>query len=86
MVSDRPYRKALTTTVAKAELKKHSGRQFDPVVVDSFLRVLADHDRRYQRGEQADFDLEFSSDRFLRELPPEPLEEEPGIVASPAKS
>ena len=43
-------------------------------MVDSFLDVLAEHDRRYQNGEQADFDLEFSSDRFLRELPPEPVE------------
>ena len=86
MVSDRPYRKALPTEVAQGELRKHAGRQFDPVLVDCFLKVLAEHDPAYQRGELADFDLEFSSDRFLRELPAEPEEEEPGLVARPANS
>ena len=81
MVSDRPYRKALSTEVAQGELRTHAGRQFDPVVVDYFLKVLAEHDLAYQRGELADFDLEFSSDRFLRELPAEPVEEEPGLAA-----
>jgi hypothetical protein len=86
MVSDRPYRKALSTEVAQGELRKHAGKQFDPVVANCFLKVLAEHDLAYQRGELADFDLEFSSDRFLRELPSEPVEVEPGIAASPAKS
>jgi HD-GYP domain-containing protein (c-di-GMP phosphodiesterase class II)/riboflavin transporter FmnP len=74
MVSDRPYRKALTVAVAKGELRKHRGRQFDPQVVDTFLKVLSGHDRRYQSGHKVDFDLEFSSDRFLRDLPAEPVE------------
>jgi HD domain len=86
MVSDRPYRKALSAEVAKGELRKHAGRQFDPVVVEHFLRVLEAHDGAYQRGELADFDLEFSSDRFLRELPAEPVDEEPGIPAASANS
>jgi HD-GYP domain-containing protein (c-di-GMP phosphodiesterase class II) len=86
MVSDRPYRKALPTQVAQGELRKHAGRQFDPAVVDCFLGVLSGRDPAYQRGELADFDLEFSSDRFLRELPPEPVEREPGLEESPAKS
>ena len=81
MVSDRPYRKALSAEVAKGELRKHAGKQFDPEIVDCFLKVLSEHDLAYQRGELADFDLEFSSDRFLRELPAEPVEEEPGIAA-----
>lgn len=75
MVSDRPYRKALPVEVAKAELRRHAGTQFDPVVVQHFLAVLEEHDLAYQRGAEADFDLEFSSDRFLRELPPESLVE-----------
>jgi len=76
MVSDRPYRKALPVEVAKGELRKHAGTQFDPLVVEYFLAVLEEHDLAYQRGEEADFDLEFSSDLFLRELPPEPEEQE----------
>lgn len=86
MVSDRPYRKALSTAVAQDELRKHAGRQFDPTVVENFLSVLANHDEAYQRGELADFDLEFSSDRFLRELPSEPAEEEPGLALASANS
>jgi HD-GYP domain-containing protein (c-di-GMP phosphodiesterase class II) len=87
MVSDRPYRKALSTELAQTELRKHAGRQFDPMVVDCFLEVLAHHDDAYQRGELVDFDLEFSSDRFLKELPAEPVEEEePGLARPPAKS
>lgn len=39
MTTDRPYRKALTFDRAFAELSRCSGRQFDPVVVDAFLRA-----------------------------------------------
>jgi len=34
MTSDRPYRKALTLQRALEELTRHSGRQFDPKLVD----------------------------------------------------
>jgi len=40
MTSDRPYRKALPQTVAVEELRKHSGTQFDPVIVKAFIEVL----------------------------------------------
>lgn len=39
MTSDRPYRKALGKEIATAELRKGSGTQFDPNVVDVFLRL-----------------------------------------------
>lgn len=39
MTSDRPYRKALPPQAALQELKKEAGRQFDPAVVDVFLRL-----------------------------------------------
>lgn len=41
MVSDRPYRKAMELEVAIKELKDNAGTQFDPDVVDAFLKVLA---------------------------------------------
>lgn len=44
MISDRPYRKALDSAGACAEIKKNSGTQFDPRVVDAFLRVLGNVD------------------------------------------
>ena len=40
MTTDRPYRKALSFEESVAELKKCSGTQFDPQVVEAFLRVL----------------------------------------------
>jgi HD-GYP domain-containing protein (c-di-GMP phosphodiesterase class II) len=40
MTSDRPYRRALSTDDAHAELVKHSGTQFDPVIVTAFERAL----------------------------------------------
>jgi len=39
MFTDRPYRKALSKAEAVAELKKGSGTQFDPQVVEVFLRI-----------------------------------------------
>jgi len=40
MVSDRPYRKALSEEEAIEELKKSSGIQFDPKIVSIFLNVI----------------------------------------------
>jgi HD-GYP domain-containing protein (c-di-GMP phosphodiesterase class II) len=37
MVSDRPYRKALSHETAAAELRKCGGKQFDPRVIEAFL-------------------------------------------------
>jgi putative nucleotidyltransferase with HDIG domain len=40
MISDRPYRRALTKEKAVGELKKASGTQFDPKIVKAFLHSL----------------------------------------------
>jgi HD-GYP domain-containing protein (c-di-GMP phosphodiesterase class II) len=37
MVSDRPYRKALSHETAAAELRKCEGKQFDPRAIEAFL-------------------------------------------------
>lgn len=49
MTTDRPYRKAITHEAAVDELKKHSGTQFDPVVVGAFLKYL---DRQRAQAQQ----------------------------------
>jgi len=46
MVSDRPYRKALPEDVTLNELKSNKGTQFDPDVVDAFIRA-------YEKGKIA---------------------------------
>ncbi|MCG8400517.1 MAG: PAS domain S-box protein [Firmicutes bacterium] len=40
MTSDRPYRRAMSRREAVAELLANRGTQFDPRLVDSFIRVL----------------------------------------------
>ena len=41
MVSDRPYRKALSEERAFQELKNYAGKQFDPYIVDCFLAMMS---------------------------------------------
>lgn len=43
MTSNRPYRRGLSDEVAIGEIKKFSGSQFDPAIVDAFLNA-------YKRG------------------------------------
>lgn len=40
MMSDRPYRKAMTVADAIRELERNRGKQFDPIVVDAILSIL----------------------------------------------
>jgi putative nucleotidyltransferase with HDIG domain len=56
MTSDRPYRKALSIDVVISELHKYSGTQFDPVVVDAFLRLLEDEGEAFISKDQK-FDI-----------------------------
>ncbi len=39
MTSDRPYRRALPYSVAREEILRESGKQFDPEVVQAFLSI-----------------------------------------------
>jgi diguanylate cyclase (GGDEF)-like protein/putative nucleotidyltransferase with HDIG domain len=43
MVQDRPYKRAIDHEAAVAELKRHAGTQFDPELVEVFLRLFAEH-------------------------------------------
>ncbi|MDQ7823959.1 MAG: HD domain-containing phosphohydrolase [Candidatus Eremiobacteraeota bacterium] len=45
MVSDRPYRKGIPLEDALAEIRKNSGVQFDPDLVQAFLQVVDKHYR-----------------------------------------
>ena len=47
MTTDRPYRQALLVQEAVGVLRAESGKQFDPLVVDTFLAVL--DERPWQR-------------------------------------
>lgn len=61
MTSERPYRSALSFEEASAELKKFSGIQFDPRVVDAFHSVPLD----FWKQKRIDIDLKFNDLDFL---------------------
>ena len=43
MISDRPYRKALPLSHAREEIRRCSGTQFDPKMVDVFMSIPEQH-------------------------------------------
>ena len=45
MISKRPYREAMSVEKATDELRRGSGSQFDPVVVDAFCTVMQERER-----------------------------------------
>ncbi len=52
MTSDRPYRKALSLQQAIEELQNNAGTQFDPTVVEAFLKVLAETPARKRKSKR----------------------------------
>jgi len=42
MTSDRPYRTGMPQERAEAILKEGSGRQWEPEMIDAFLRAMPD--------------------------------------------
>jgi len=49
MTSDRPYRKALSVERAMQELANNKGTQFDPRVVDAFIRIIRAGDSNHRQ-------------------------------------
>ena len=57
MTSDRPYRDAMPSRVARLRLAQAVESQFDTSVVVAFEALLASADEAYRRGTRADFAL-----------------------------
>jgi len=57
MTSDRPYREAMPSRVARMRLAQAVGSQFDTTVVAAFEAILATADESYRLGNRPDFDL-----------------------------
>ena len=41
MTNDRPYRKAHSKEYAIKELLKYAGKQFDPILVEHFMKIVS---------------------------------------------
>jgi HD-GYP domain-containing protein (c-di-GMP phosphodiesterase class II) len=57
MISDRPYRKAMTIEEALEEIRRHSGTQFDPKVVEVFLSIPNETWMKYRQSPTGAFRL-----------------------------
>ena len=58
MTSGRPYRAALPTIEARRRLRADSGRQFDPLVLEAFERVLRRSSHQYCVASHAAFSVD----------------------------
>jgi uncharacterized membrane protein len=58
MTSDRPYREAMPSQVARLRLAQAVGSQFDVSVVAAFEAILATADEDYRMGRRAEFGLQ----------------------------
>lgn len=52
MVSERPYRKAMTEEEAIAELKRYADIQFDRDIVDTFIKILRENKKEVKGDER----------------------------------
>lgn len=57
MTSDRPYRDAMPSRVARMRLAQAVGAQFDTAVVAAFEAILATAEEAYRLGRRPDFDF-----------------------------
>jgi HD-GYP domain-containing protein (c-di-GMP phosphodiesterase class II) len=61
MTSDRPYRDAMPSRVARMKLAQEADAQFDAAVVAAFEAILAGATEEYRTGRREDFTLDASS-------------------------
>jgi diguanylate cyclase (GGDEF)-like protein/putative nucleotidyltransferase with HDIG domain len=80
MTTDRPYRKALTWSEALDEIEKGKGTQFDPVMADAFLEVMA-----RIISEQASLSMSTTEDALQTPIPDDKGKREPGSAADIAR-
>jgi HD-GYP domain-containing protein (c-di-GMP phosphodiesterase class II) len=79
MTSDRPYRDAMPSRVARMRLAQGVESQFDTTIVAAFEAILAGADEAYRTGRRADFSL---ADQDVYAAPEAMAEAEPAEVAA----
>jgi putative nucleotidyltransferase with HDIG domain len=66
MIARDSYRRPRTSSEAVSELRRVSGQQFDPELVETFVKLLADRGLRFQHADDADFEAELGFERRVR--------------------
>jgi hypothetical protein len=64
MTSDRPYRDAMPSRVARMRLAQAVESQFDTTVAAAFEAILASETEEYRAGIRFDFQLEARGDQL----------------------
>ncbi|MEO8688644.1 MAG: HD domain-containing phosphohydrolase [Solirubrobacteraceae bacterium] len=66
MIARDSYRRPRTSSEAVSELRRVSGTQFDPELVETFVTLLSDRGLRFQHADDADFEAELAFERRVR--------------------
>ncbi|HEY2911165.1 MAG TPA: HD domain-containing phosphohydrolase [Gemmataceae bacterium] len=86
MTSDRPYRPGMSIATAYAELQSGAGKQFDPTLIDAFVRVRPRIEALFEQEsalrEQHDAGTDTVSSRELKR---QAMEETPGPGPTPSR-
>ncbi|HEX3454004.1 MAG TPA: HD-GYP domain-containing protein [Gaiellaceae bacterium] len=82
MTSDRPYRDAMPSRVARMRLAQGVESQFDTTIVAAFEAILAGADEEYRTGKRADFSL---ADQDVYSPPVAAVEPESAAELAPVK-
>jgi putative nucleotidyltransferase with HDIG domain len=63
MTSRDSYRRPVSVEAALAELRRVSGTQLDPIVVETFERMILEHGVAFSHRDEADFESELAFER-----------------------
>jgi putative nucleotidyltransferase with HDIG domain len=63
MTSRDSYRRPVSSEAALTELRRVSGSQLDPVVVETFERMILEHGIAFRHTDEADFERELAFDK-----------------------
>jgi putative nucleotidyltransferase with HDIG domain len=67
MTSRDSYRRPVSSEAALAELRRVAGTQLDPVVVETFERMILERRIAFSHSDEADFERELDLDRRVRD-------------------
>jgi HD-GYP domain-containing protein (c-di-GMP phosphodiesterase class II) len=67
MTARDSYRDPVTSEEALAELRRVSGTQLDPMVVEVFIEMIERHGVAFRHTDEADFEKELAFDRRVRD-------------------